>query len=127
MKKLLLPAMIAMALLVPTIPALAAPKAKKPPGVFAPPSVPKSFSAHDAQTKQSVIEFQGDDLALALRTLARQAQMNVVIAADVQDTITLRLEDKTPKEAIEIIANMSDLVIGEKMTCIMLKIGCRGR
>jgi|GEM_PF-3802252 len=106
MKKLLLPAMIAMALLVPTIPALAAPKAKKP--------STGTFLFHDKGDKEAVIEFQGDDLAMALRTLARKAQMNLVIAADVQDVITLRLEDKTPKEAIEIIANMSDLLIDFK-------------
>ncbi len=61
-------------------------------------------------------EFQGDEIGLVLRTLARQARMNVVISDKVATsagTVTMRIEDRTPKEAIEIIVNSKGLVIDE--------------
>jgi type IV pilus secretin PilQ/predicted competence protein len=58
-------------------------------------------------------EFQGDDITLVLRTLARQARMNIVVSDKVQGTVTLRLEDKTPREAIEVIVAAKGLVMDE--------------
>ncbi|MHA3773900.1 hypothetical protein ACXR0O_20390 [Verrucomicrobiota bacterium sgz303538] len=58
-------------------------------------------------------EFQGDEIGLVLRTLARQAKMNLVVSEKVQGTVTLRLEDKTPREAIEVIVTAKGLVMDE--------------
>jgi hypothetical protein len=60
------------------------------------------------------IEFQGDETRLALRTLARQAKINVVIADRVGGTVTMRIEDKTPMEAIEIICTAKGLTCVEE-------------
>ena len=49
-------------------------------------------------------DFQGDDLGTVLRLLARQAKINLYVSEQVQGTLTLRLEDKTPIEAIQIVA-----------------------
>jgi type IV pilus assembly protein PilQ len=60
-----------------------------------------------------VMEFQGDDVALVLRTLARQAKKNVVVSPAVTGQITLRVEDKTPVEVMNIICQSNGLIIDE--------------
>jgi type IV pilus assembly protein PilQ len=60
-----------------------------------------------------VSEFQGDDVSLVLRTLARQAGMNVVVSPQVTGPITLRVENKTPREVIKIVCNANGLIIDE--------------
>jgi type IV pilus assembly protein PilQ len=60
-----------------------------------------------------VSEFQGDDVALVLRTLARQAKMNVVVSPAVTGQITLRVENKTPSEVMHIICQANGLIIDE--------------
>jgi type II secretory pathway component GspD/PulD (secretin) len=60
-----------------------------------------------------VHEFQGDDVSLALRTLARSANLNMVVSDQVAGTVTMRIEDKSPREAIEIIASSKDLILDE--------------
>lgn len=59
-------------------------------------------------------EFQGDPIDLVLRTLAKQAKINLVISDRVigaGGTVTMRLEDKSPKDAIEIIVQSKGLVL----------------
>jgi type IV pilus assembly protein PilQ len=61
-------------------------------------------------------DFQGDPIDLVLRTLARQARMNVVVSDKVTQaagTVNMRIEDKSPKEAIEIIVESKGLVMDE--------------
>src|SRR5258708_6232571 len=61
-------------------------------------------------------DFQGDPIDLVLRTLARQAKMNIVVSDKVAQsagTVNMRIEDKTPKEAIEIIVESKALVIDQ--------------
>jgi type II secretory pathway component GspD/PulD (secretin) len=60
-----------------------------------------------------VSEFSGDPLDVVLRTLARQAKMNVVVSPAVQGTINLRLEDKTPREVIEVVCQANGLIMDE--------------
>ncbi len=60
-----------------------------------------------------VSEFQGDDVSLVLRTLARQAKMNVVVSPAVTGPITLRVENKTPAEVMRIICQANGLIIDE--------------
>lgn len=57
---------------------------------------------------------QGEPIGDVLRRLAREARINMVISEHVQGTVTLKLEDKTPMEAIEIIATAKDLSIEKK-------------
>ena len=65
---------------------------------------------------RAVNEFQGDDVAQVLRLLARQAKINIVVSDKVdsaQMKITMRLEDKTPLEAIKVIALAKGLTVDE--------------
>lgn len=62
-------------------------------------------------TASRLNDFQGDDIGLVLRTLARQARLNLVVSEKVVGTVTLRLEDKTPREAIEIIVASKGLIL----------------
>ncbi|MDP9186668.1 MAG: hypothetical protein M3O72_04855 [Verrucomicrobiota bacterium] len=56
-----------------------------------------------------VREFQGDDVGQVLRILARQAKVNVVVSDQVTGTVTMRLEDVTALDAIEIIVKAKGL------------------
>jgi type IV pilus secretin PilQ/predicted competence protein len=61
-------------------------------------------------------DFQGDPIDLVLRTLARQAKINIVVSdkvATTAGTVNMRIEDKSPKEAIEIIVESKGLVMDE--------------
>jgi hypothetical protein len=75
--------------------------------------VPGSLSADTGATDSAAVEsgsaashreFQGDDLPGVLRMLARDAKVTLVVDDRISGTITMRLEDKTPLEAIKIIA-----------------------
>ncbi len=60
------------------------------------------------------LEFQGEEVGLVLRTLARAAKMNLLVSDKVIGTVVLRLEDKTPKDAISVIVDHKGLVMDEK-------------
>jgi type II secretory pathway component GspD/PulD (secretin) len=69
-----------------------------------------------APTAARLNDFQGDPIDLVLRTLARQAKMNIVVSDKVAasaGTVNMRIEDKTPKEAIEIIVESKGLVMDQ--------------
>ena len=85
----------------------AEPKTKK-----AQPIEPPTQVMSPATTR--VMEYQGDDISLVLRTLARSAKLNMVVSDQVTGTVTLRIEDKTPRQAIEIIAAAKELILDEK-------------
>ncbi len=59
-------------------------------------------------------EFQNDEIGLVLRTLAHQAGISLVVADEVKGAVTMRLVNKTPKEAFQIVVATSDLVAREK-------------
>jgi type IV pilus secretin PilQ/predicted competence protein len=64
-------------------------------------------------------EFQGDDVAQVLRLLARQCKMSLVVSDRISDAqppmkVTMRLENKTPMEAINIIVFDKGLNMIEK-------------
>jgi type IV pilus assembly protein PilQ len=97
----------------PPIDTLAAPGVAPAPGVATPgdPGAPAQLPGV-ARTS----EFQGDEIGLVLRTLARQAQMNIVVSDKVSTaagTVTMRIENKTPREAIEIIVRSKGLIMDE--------------
>ena len=58
-----------------------------------------------------VREFQGDDVGQVLRLLARQAKIDLVVAEAVKGNISLRLENKTAMDAIEIIVHANKLAM----------------
>ncbi len=68
-----------------------------------------------------VSEFQGDEVSLVLRTLARQAKMNVVVSPAVVGQITLRVENKTPAEVIRIICQANGLIMDEMESVVYIK------
>ena len=69
----------------------------------------------------NVSEFQGDDVSLVLRTLARQAKMNVVVSPAVTGQITLRVENKTPSQVIRIICQANGLIMDEMESVTYIK------
>jgi type IV pilus assembly protein PilQ len=71
-----------------------------------------------------ISEFQGDEISLVLRTLARQAKMNVVISdkvATTAGTVTMRIEDKTAREAIDVIVTSKGLIMDEQGGVFFIK------
>jgi len=58
-----------------------------------------------------VTEFQDQEIATAIRLLARQAKISIAVSDKVQGNVTIRLEDKTPLEAIQIICTMKNLFL----------------
>lgn len=66
------------------------------------PSNPNAVGVH---------EFQGDEVALVLRALARQAGMNIVISEKVVGPVTMRLENKTAHQALDVIIKSKGLTI----------------
>ena len=58
-----------------------------------------------------VREFQGDEVGQVLRLLARQAKVNMVVSEAVTGTVTMRLEDVTAMQAVEIIAKSKALFV----------------
>ncbi len=85
-----------------------------------PPVIPDASAMPAASTlppnATRLNEFQGDEIGLVLRTLARQAGMNIVVSDKVLNadgTVTMRLENKTPREAIEIIVESKGLILDE--------------
>jgi type II secretory pathway component GspD/PulD (secretin) len=64
-------------------------------------------------------EFQGDDVAQVLRLLARQCKISLVISDKISDAqpplkVTMRLEDKSPMEAIKIICYSKNLILDQQ-------------
>ena len=86
--------------------------------------LPPTMATTIAPTTGRLNEFQGDEIGLVLRTLARQAKMNVVISdkvATAAGTVTMRIEDRTPKEAIDIIVTSKGLVMDELAGVFFIK------
>ena len=89
------------------------------PGLSATPdlSAPANGVGGLSPTATRTSEFQGDEIGLVLRTLGRQAHINLVISdkvATAAGTVTMRIEDRTPKEAIEIIVQSKGLTMDDQ-------------
>ncbi len=90
------------------------------PGVPMTPAIPGAPGVVDTSTMPPTAsrlnDFQGDPIDLVLRTLARQARLNIVVSeavATTGGTVSMRLEDKSPKEAIEIIVESKGLIMDQ--------------
>jgi type IV pilus assembly protein PilQ len=107
---------------VPNVPAAPIPGIPSAPGTPDFATAPGTNGLAPTATRTS--EFQGDEISLVLRTLGRQAHMNLVISDKVQTTagtVTMRIEDKTPKEAIEIIVTSKGLIMDEDKGVFFVK------
>jgi len=84
---------------------------------IAPPAAPEAPAPMALPaTAARLNDFQGDPIDLVLRTLARQAKMNIVVSDAVTTaagTVNMRIEDKTAKEAIEIIVESKGLILDQ--------------
>ena len=58
-----------------------------------------------------VSEFLNDEIGLVLRSLARQANMSIVLHPGVVGKVSLRLENKTPRQVIEVICQSQGYLI----------------
>ncbi|MEN3371054.1 MAG: type pilus assembly protein PilQ [Verrucomicrobiota bacterium] len=70
-----------------------------------------------------VREFQGDDVGQVLRLLARQAKINMVVSEAVVGTVTMRLEDVTALQAVEIIVKAKGLFLAKIDNVYYIKTG----
>ena len=61
-----------------------------------------------------VTDFQDDDISLVLRTLARQGNFEIIIASKTTGTVTLRAENKTPREVFDLVVAAKNLVVNER-------------
>jgi len=95
-----------------------APTSTSPSGVNA---IPEATSAPSSPNAPMSSEFQGDEIGLVLRALAKQAGISVVVSDKVQGTVTMRLEHKTPREALEVIVDAKGLVMDEKNGVLFIK------
>ncbi|MDQ3622285.1 MAG: hypothetical protein M3463_07330 [Verrucomicrobiota bacterium] len=80
-----------------------------------PPGTPTSAPVYDPSAAR-VFEFQKDEIGLVLRTLARQARMNIVISEKVPvvgGTVETRLEGMTARQALETIVVSKGLIMDE--------------
>jgi len=72
----------------------------------------QSTPTKDEQTATETrhYDFTRQPVPEVLRTLARDARMKIVVADSVSGTVTMRIEDKTPREVMEIIVEACHLV-----------------
>ena len=87
-----------------------------PPGPVEPDSVTDNGGV-------GVREFQGDDVGQVLRLLARQSKINMVVSEAVVGTVTMRLEDVTALQAIEIIVKAKGLFLAKIDNVYYIKTG----
>lgn len=71
-----------------------------------------------------VFEFQKDEIGLVLRTLARQANINIVVTDKVSAAggmVETRLVNMTPREALETIVTSKGLILDEQKGVFYIK------
>ena len=87
-------------------PAQAEPKATKPRPIKQPAAVtPSTPRLH---------EFQGEEIIPVLQALARGAGVTIIISEPLAGTVTAKIENKTPIQALRIIADAKELIVEEK-------------
>jgi len=72
---------------------------------------PTSSSLSVSPSTPRTFEFQGEDVPTVLRLLARQAGINLVVSEMVQGVITMRLQDVTALQAIDVIVTSKGLAM----------------
>ncbi len=100
------------------------PPVVEPGGISTLPSAGTEGAAGTLTVSSKLNDFQGDPIDLVLRTLARQAKMNIVVSDAVTTsagTVNMRIEDKSPREAIDIIVTAKGLVMDEQKGVYFIK------
>jgi type IV pilus secretin PilQ/predicted competence protein len=114
-------------LVVQSAPAAAGPATKSAPtGAGPAATTPTIITEQDAALESGgvgVREFQGDDIGQVLRLLARQSKVNMVVSDAVTGTVTMRLEDVTALQAIEIIVKAKGLFMDKIDNVYYIKTG----
>jgi len=96
----------------PALPAPDVPVAPSPQDLNQAPPLPAQGAAQTVTpSTPRTFEFQDEDVPTVLRLLARQAGINVVVSDLVQGLITLRLQDVTALQAINVIVTSKGLVM----------------
>lgn len=70
---------------------------------------------------RTVHEFQGDDVSMVLRLLARQAGINIIVSEAVQGSVNLRVENLTPLDVIKVIVDAKGLNISQVNSVYFIK------
>ncbi|MES2570103.1 MAG: secretin N-terminal domain-containing protein, partial [Verrucomicrobiota bacterium] len=96
------------------------------PQLSAPAVLPEATLAPSAPSPNvaRMHDFQGDEIGIVLRSLARQAGLTMIVSDKVAtpgNTVTARIENKTPLEAIEIIVESKGLVMEERKGVVSVK------
>jgi len=71
------------------------------------------LAADPSQVAPKVIEFKAVPIADALRQLAKGAGIKLVIDDAIKDTVTIRLDDASPMDALQIIVQAKNLYLNE--------------
>lgn len=74
-------------------------------------SAPSAAESKDASTAQSSIEYVGADIQDVLRTLSRQAGLNIVMSEDVIGKVTISLVDVPYEKAIKLICDSKGFAV----------------
>lgn len=85
------------------------------------PPAPETTPAGGTPPVRAVIEFQGDDLSTVFRLLARQAKISLIVSPKVQGTVTTRLENVGPLQAMDVIATSNNLIFEEQKGIYYIK------
>ena len=80
------------------------------------PGVDGAISDTAAPPLRRAHDFEGEDLNLVLRGLARQAKINMVVSPQVTGLVSMRLENVTPLEAIQTIVKANQLILDQDAT-----------
>ncbi|HWL54476.1 MAG TPA: hypothetical protein VNQ90_18700 [Chthoniobacteraceae bacterium] len=93
------------------------------PGTVAPPSATPATTLSTTTTAAGRIvnEFQNEDVGAVIRLLARQAGVNVVVSDQVVGTITMRLENLTPMEALRVVVTAKGLLLDQQESVFYIK------
>jgi len=70
---------------------------------------------------RTVHEFQGDEVPMVLRLLARQAGINIMVSDQINGTINMRVENLTPLEAIKVIVDAKGLDMSQVNNVYFIK------
>jgi type IV pilus assembly protein PilQ len=79
----------------------------------APGDTPGDVATFTGASTGGALDFQGDEIATVLRLLARQAGVNLYVSEQVVGTLTMRIEGKSPLEAIRFIVRAKGLILDE--------------
>ena len=113
------PAAVAPASVAPPVvaPVSAAPVEAVPPPAAATLAAPPVANPN----ARTVHEFQGDEVAMVLRLLARQAGINIMVSDQIVGTINMRVENLTPLEAIKVIVDAKGLDMSQVNNVYFIK------